>query len=105
MVTQMPDGGVEFTFISPDAKRVTMAGDFTGWKTSFEMTSLGEGRWKSRIKLAPGIYQFRYCVDGQWVNDYAAFGLEHGPHGLNSVVKVDPPLRRPPARHLEPAVA
>lgn len=91
MVTQTPDGGVEFTFYRPNATSVAIAGDFNNWQTSFQMTRLPDGRWQSRIKLAPGIYQFRYFADGEWFNDYAAFGLEHGPFGMNSVARVDPP--------------
>ena len=37
--------------------------------------------------------QFRYLGDGQWYTDYAAFGLEYGPFGMNSVVKVEPAER------------
>jgi hypothetical protein len=52
----------------------------------------GEGGWWSaRLNLAPGVYQFRYQADGAWFNDYAAFGLEMGPFGWNSVVLVDEP--------------
>ncbi len=91
MVTQIPDGGVEFTFYRPSATQVAIAGDFNNWQTSFQMSRLPDGRWQSRLKLAPGIYQFRYFADGEWFNDYAAFGLEHGPFGLNSVARVDPP--------------
>ncbi|HSW45872.1 MAG TPA: glycoside hydrolase [Phycisphaerae bacterium] len=92
MVTQNPDGGVEFTFYRPDATRVAIAGDFNSWQPSFQMRRLDDGRWHSRLKLAPGSYQFRYCADGEWFNDYAAFGLEPGPFGLNSVARVDPPF-------------
>ncbi len=96
MVIQLPDGTVQFTFICPHAERVAIAGDFNGWQPTFAMTRLDESSWRSRLRLGPGVYQFRYCVDGQWYNDYAAFGLEHGPHGLNSVVKVESARRRPP---------
>ncbi len=94
MVTQIPDGGVEFTFYRPNASQVAIAGDFNNWQTTFFMTRLPDGRWQSRLQLAPGIYQFRYYADGEWFNDYAAFGLEHGPFGLNSVARVEAP--RPP---------
>jgi len=103
MVVQLPDGTVEFTFICPHATRVLIAGDFNGWQPNFAMTRLDGQRWRSRLRLGPGVYQFRYCADGQWFNDYAAFGLEHGPFGLNSVVKVERAKRRPPARSGGPA--
>ncbi|NLX23133.1 MAG: glycoside hydrolase [Phycisphaerae bacterium] len=89
MVRQLPDGAVEFHFLRPGAAQVSLAGDFNGWQPSFLMDKRADGWWHCRLKLAPGIYQFRYQADGQWYNDYAAFGLEHGPFGLNSVAKVD----------------
>ncbi len=92
MVTQAPDGTVEFRFFRPEARRITLAGDFNGWhRTSLLMTKGHDGWWRYQLKLAPGCYQFRYLGDGQWYTDYAAFGVEHGPFGMNSVVKVDPP--------------
>ena len=58
----------------------------------------------SRIRLAPGCYQFRYRGDNQWYTDYAAFGVEQTPYGLNSVLKVDPP-QVPDHNIFEPAPA
>jgi 1,4-alpha-glucan branching enzyme len=90
MVTQLPDGTVEFRFCRPGAHYVTLAGDFNGWhKTSLPMRKGRDGWWQYQLRLAPGCYQFRYIADQEWYTDYAAFGLEHGPFGLNSVVKVE----------------
>lgn len=92
MVFQEADGTVEFSFFRPQAKAVTVAGDFNGWhKQSMRMAKGEDGWWRFRFRMAPGTYQFRYVSDGQWFNDYAAFGLEHGPFGWNSVLQVDPP--------------
>jgi 1,4-alpha-glucan branching enzyme len=91
MVTQLPDGTVEFRFYRPEARQVTLAGEFNGWhKTSLPMDLGHDGWWRYRICLAPGCYQFRYVADDEWHTDYAAFGLEHGPFGVNSVVRVEP---------------
>lgn len=89
MVTQTIDGAVEFQFYRPGARQVLIAGDFNGWQNSFFMTRFPDGYWCARIQLAPGTYQFRYCADGEWFPDYASFGLEPGPFGWNSVVRVD----------------
>ena len=92
MVTQLPDGFVEFRFYRPEAHHVALAGEFNGWhKTSLPMHKDNDGWWRYQLRLAPGYYQFRYVADGDWHTDYAAFGLEHGPFGVNSVVKVDAP--------------
>lgn len=92
MVFQQADGTVKFSFLRPEARCVALAGDFNGWhKSSMPMSPDEDGWWHCRFQLAPGTYQFRYLCDGQWFTDYAAFGLEHGPYGLNSVLQVDPP--------------
>lgn len=97
MVTQSSDGIVHFRFIRPDARQVFLAGDFNGWSTSnLPMQKGDDGLWHCHMLLAPGVYQFQYVADGQWYMDHAAFGVEFGPHGLNSVLHVDD--RRAPER-------
>ena len=105
MVTQARDGKVEFRFFRPHARHVTLTGEFNGWhKTSLPMTKGPDGWWHYELRLAPGCYQFRYLGDGQWYTDYAAFGLEHGPFGMNSVVKVDAPPRAETQTKRQPVV-
>ncbi len=90
MVVQGDDGAMEFRFYRPGVHSVGLAGDFNAWqKTCFPMKPEGEGWWSYRLALAPGVYQFKYYVDGEWFLDYAAFGLERGPFGWNSVVHVE----------------
>lgn len=103
MVQQLPDGMMEFAFLRPGARQVRLAGDFNGWQPTFHMNQRADGWWRCRVQLAPGLYQFRYQADGQWYNDYAAFGLEHGPFGLNSVAKVDQPSPAVPS-HGQPSM-
>jgi len=47
-----------------------------------------DGYWTARMKLPPGEFRFRYCADGEWFADYAAFGVEPGRFGMDSVVRV-----------------
>jgi 1,4-alpha-glucan branching enzyme len=90
MVTQKGDGTLEFRFFRPNARRVVLTGDFNNWSQSGPpMTRQTDGIWRSRLHLAPGVYQFRYLADGQWYVDHAAFGIQQGPFGPNAVVKVD----------------
>ena len=89
----------EFTFFRPQATKVQLAGDFNGWMgQGYPMERTPEGYWKVRLELPSGDFRFRYCADGEWFADYAAFGLELGPFGLDSVVRVptssEPPQRR-----------
>ncbi|MBI4579165.1 MAG: hypothetical protein HY718_05650 [Planctomycetes bacterium] len=90
MVTQTADGKMLFQFYRPGARQVVITGDFNGWQKSFHMARGRDGWWRAQVELAPGTYRFRYLADGDWYTDYAAFGLEPGPFGWNSVLKVDP---------------
>lgn len=94
MVT-VQDRWVEFNFFRPGADRVFLAGDFNDWRESELAMAAGEdGYWTARMRLPVGSFKFRYCADGEWFADYAAFGVEPGRFGLDSVVRVAPqPLK------------
>ena len=82
---------VQFRFYRPTARAVHLAGEFNGWREGqLRMVPDGSGYWLAVLRLPPGSYRFRYRADGQWFADYAAFGLEYGPHGPDSVVRVAP---------------
>jgi 1,4-alpha-glucan branching enzyme len=78
----------EFLFFRPKAKHVYLAGDFNGWRL-VSMVRQDDGYWLARMALPCGAYKFRYNADGQWFADYAAFGIEYGPFGIDSIVRVD----------------
>lgn len=89
VVVQSPDGSIEFRFFRPGVRAAAVAGDFNAWQVRcFAMRPAGNGWWVYRLHLAPGTYQFKYWSDGEWFPDYAAFGLERGPFGWNSVLVV-----------------
>ncbi|HXV37183.1 MAG TPA: AAA family ATPase [Myxococcota bacterium] len=61
-------------FRDANAHDVRIAGDFNGWvpdkgvRSSIE--SEGETKvWTKILRLAPGTYQYRYIVDGEWRED------------------------------------
>ena len=84
---------VEFHFFRPQARHVFLVGDFNGWnRTVTPMTASESGEWTHHMSLRRGVYQFRYLADDEWFLDYAAFGIEKGPYGWNSVVVVDDSL-------------
>jgi len=92
MVIQLSNGNVEFRFYRPEARKVSVAGDFNDWNTGSLPMRLGsDGWWRCQLRIAPGCYHFRYVSDGEWLLDYAAFGLDYGPYGLNSVVCIEAP--------------
>lgn len=82
----------EFTFYRPHANCVFLAGDFNDWRESELPMARGEdGYWSAKMRLPAGEFKFRYCADGAWYTDYAAFGVEPGTFGLDSIVRVVQP--------------
>ena len=81
--------GVVFTFKSPAARDVRLAGDFNDWVPDKNVeTRLGpEGTWEKIVRLGPGVYQYRYFVDGEWRSDPSNPRRVAGPAGgVNSVL-------------------
>ena len=60
---------VEFAFNAPQAKSVVVAGSFNNWDAKKTALQRDGDRWKARISLAPGRYEYRFVVDGQWITD------------------------------------
>jgi 1,4-alpha-glucan branching enzyme len=71
MKTRNPDlREQEFSFNAPAALRVQLAGSFTQWQNEpFSMTRGADGLWHTKVRLAPGTYQYRFIVDGAWHDD------------------------------------
>ena len=81
---------VTFALHKPDAKQVLLGGDFNGWATgATPMKRHEDGHWETTIALAPGRYEYKFLVDGQWIPDPAAQKNVRNQHGtLNSVIEV-----------------
>jgi len=63
---------VEFTFMAPGAKHVSIAGQFNNWNPqTMPMKKEKNGAWKIKLKLPPGKCEYKFFVDGSWVNDSA----------------------------------
>ena len=61
---------VTFSYEAPDAKAVLLAGDFTDWQAApVTLKKDKSGVWKTTLSLAPGTYQYRLLVDGEWRDD------------------------------------
>jgi 1,4-alpha-glucan branching enzyme len=89
----------DFRFFRPQARQVYVVGDFNNWKPAqMQMQRDEGGYWASQLRLPPGTFKFRYWADGEWFTDFAAFGVEYGPFGFDSIVRI-------PAGETEPAQA
>ena len=59
---------VEISCHAPDAQSVFLAGTFNAWDPSARpMKKATEGMWRSTLQLAPGVYEYKFLVDGEWV--------------------------------------
>jgi 1,4-alpha-glucan branching enzyme len=81
---------VNFSFLAPQAERVFIAGDFNEWDTtSHPMKKDKKGVWKVSLNLAPGLYQYKFFVDGDWQNDPNCISLVENQFGtFNGLVEV-----------------
>jgi len=66
---------VTFTVPAKDASTVAVSGDFNNWSTLSELKKLKNGNFKGTFNLPKDTaVEFRYIVDGTWVNDTEADG-------------------------------
>jgi 1,4-alpha-glucan branching enzyme len=60
----------KFEFFSPDAKEVSLGGNFNQWNPQTNpMKKDKKGIWKTTLSLEPGRYEYRFIADGTWEND------------------------------------
>ncbi len=60
----------EFKFYAPQAKRVSLAGSFNNWDTNALVAKKdSKGSWIIKVNLKPGRYEYKFVVDGNWIND------------------------------------
>ena len=73
----------------PGAK-VSIAGSFNDWQPSATpMVAVGDGLWVKELSLPPGRYEYRFVVNGQWVDDPNAKETAPNPHGgMNAVLTI-----------------
>ena len=59
---------VTFSYWSPEAKMVQIAGDFNNWSSegNIKLEKKGDGLWEAKLPLKRGTYQYKYIVDGDW---------------------------------------
>ncbi len=81
---------ITFKFSDSGAKSVYIAGSFNSWDPSVRpLKKDTKGVWKTTITLPQGAYQYRFIVDGQWIEDPASPHKEMNEFGsYNSVVVV-----------------
>jgi 1,4-alpha-glucan branching enzyme len=82
---------VRFRVEAPRAKTVMLAGDFTDWGTKPRLMRRATPRSQvfiAQVTLAPGTYQYKFIVDGDWVKDPQAQSVPNCFGTLNSLCVV-----------------
>ncbi|MBI5062855.1 MAG: glycoside hydrolase [Desulfatitalea sp.] len=61
---------IDFSLNAPDAQAVLLVGTFNDWSlTRHPMKKDAQGLWKKTVMLAPGTYEYKFVVDGNWIED------------------------------------
>ncbi len=55
----------------PDAQTVTIAGTFNEWTPAKDTLQKVPNGWAIELKLKPGVYMYKFIVDGEWMEDPA----------------------------------
>lgn len=83
-------GEVTFVFGQiPKAKSVYLAGTFNEWDPNQKrMTRSKDGTFRAKMKLSPGKYEYKFVVDGEWLDDPEADKSINEFGTANSVVEI-----------------
>jgi hypothetical protein len=89
-----PDQPVQFVLVAPDAKKVSVVGDFNGWDAShasFQAQHRGGGVWSVTASVPVGHHRYSFVVDDSlWVADPTAPRVVDNDYGMaNSAIVVE----------------
>jgi len=81
-------GEAELRFAVPDASRVDLVADWTGWQP-VPMARAADGRWVLRVTLGPGVHRFNLVVNGErWIVPEGIAWVDDGFGGKTSILVV-----------------
>jgi 1,4-alpha-glucan branching enzyme len=82
-------GKIQFEFSAPEAKEVSLAGNFNHWNIRTNpMKKDKKGIWKATLSLETGRYEYRFFVDGRWENDPSCSNRVANEFGGENCVRV-----------------
>ncbi len=84
-----PLKAIPFAVKLDGAGEVLLTGDFTNWTgAAVKLRRVADGSWTTTLQLAPGEYQYRLLVDGQWRDHPEAQRRVPNPFGTENCVLV-----------------
>lgn len=78
-----------------------MVGEFPNWKTPHLMKEVSIGKYACELELLPGVYNYKFCIAGEWIRDPRNPWVDHTQGKENSSLIVggsSPPLFFAPCR-------
>jgi len=75
-----------FSFHSPFAEEVFVAGTFNNWEPRRDPLKKNMKGWKMSKYLEPGTYEYRFIVDGIWVDDPACMSRRPNQYGSENCI-------------------
>ena len=82
---------VTFTVHGEKGHSVYLAGEFNKWAPASKKMAYKarKGIYTATVKLAPGVYQYKFVIDGTWCADPENVNAVPNSHGtFNSVIEV-----------------
>lgn len=88
------DGNVCFKLNGyENARKVILAGSFNRWNEKLFKLKKAEDGWEITLQLKPGIYQYKFIVDGEWMIDPSnPSKTKNEFDGYNSLIDVRVPV-------------
>lgn len=82
---------VSMQFALPHATEVFVTGTFDNWsRTTMPLRRNGDGIWGAALWLAPGQYEYRLVIDGEWADvPGARETVENAFGSRNAILKVE----------------
>jgi len=83
---------ITFSFNAPEAGRVFLVGEFNNWdRAKHPMKCDDNGLWTKTIMLEPGVYEYKFLEDENWMLDTKNENTRRNGYGtLNSLITVLP---------------
>jgi len=77
-----------------EKKQVILAGTFNNWDEQNYRMRRVDGGWEMRLPLPPGVYEYKFIADGEWMHDPSNPEKKRNQYGsFNSVLRVAAPVR------------
>jgi len=77
-------------FVWPyEGEKVAITGSFTNWKEQIPLLIRDSNEWKLTLKLPPGVYTYKFVVDGVWCYDMQHETTRDPDGNVNNVVRVE----------------